>query len=379
MRLVVQLLTTAMIEAGICKVARIGNIPLRLFVTVANIAFFISACYQATDEADGPAPSVPAHIRSPTLLPETATAQLPDITITQARAIYSSPSTVSVPIRSSKVSPAPARTHTPGITLVSSQGIAPSATNDHTVTPTPGTWSLPTSTPQHSYSGQQIDEWYDLIWKPSLPWMWGSHIRHEDGLIGLSISCENKVESTLQALEGVGIPSDAIRIEVIKSPRHDILPPPPPIFECVPPEVVAPVTGISEPGFGGLYVEHEVATVYMLEPSEELAESLVRDELGDAGFDALSEVRVLKGEYTWDQLLKWHQLIETYRYETIRDGTDDINWGWALLNPRNNRITINVLPPETALTGDGWFVRGIEEALLKLGVPREAVIFVNVW
>ena len=78
--------------------------------------------------------------------------------------------------------------------------------------------------------------------------------------------------------------------------------------------MIDPVTGFSEPGFGGLYVEHEVATVYLLEPSQELGESLVHDELGDAGFDELTEVRVLKGEYTWEQLLHWHQLIKTHRY-----------------------------------------------------------------
>lgn len=266
-------------------------------------------------------------------------------------------------------------TRTPSITFVPSQRIAPSATNERTATP--DTWPPPTSTPQHFYGSQQLEEWYALALEPSLPWIWGSYVRHEEGFIGLYTSCENKVENTLQALEALEIPSVVIRIEVIKRPRHDVLPPPPPIFECVPPEVVDPVNGASQPGFGGLYVEYEVATIFLLEPSQELGESLVHDELGNAGFDELKEVRVLKGEYTWDQLLEWHQSIQTYRPETIQDGTDDINWGQVLLNPRNNRITINVIPPKGVWTEGVWFVRSIEDALLKLGVPREAVIFVN--
>ena len=261
----------------------------------------------------------------------------------------------------------------------------PTPTPKSTPTPTPAAHPTPdtrppsTSIPQHSYSAEQLEEWYALALKPSLPWIWGYQVRHDEGFVGLSTSCENKVENSLQALADLGIPSDAIRIEVIKRPRHSILPPPPPIFECIPPEVVDPVTGVSEPGFGGLYAEYEVATIYLLEPLQEIGESLIHDELGDARFEELSEVRVLKGEYTWDQLLKWHQSIQTHRSESIKDGTVDINWGWVLLNPRNNRITINVLPPKGAWTEDSWFVGRIEEASLTLGIPREAVIFVNEW
>ena len=368
--------------------ATIGNMLLRLSVAVAAFVLSVSACDQAIDEAVVPASSVTGHIRSPTLIPESDLTQVPSKTAASASAIYLSPTTVSVPIRSSKVSPESAPTQTP-VSLVSSEGNASSETSERTATPTPtprpttmpiptpDTWPLPTSTPRHTYSRQQLDEWYAL--EPSLPWLWGSHVRHDEGFIGLYISCENKVEATLQAFESLEVPSDAIRIEVIKRPRHSILPGPPPIFECVPPEVVDPVTGISEPGFGGLYTEYEIATIYLLEPSREMGESLVHDELGDAGFDELSEVRVLKGEYTWDQLLKWHRSIRAHRSESIKDGTDGINWGWVLLNPRNNRITINVLPPKGAWTEDSLFVRRIEEALTRLGVPREAVIFVNEW
>ncbi len=299
----------------------IGNIRLLLFVAVAAFVLSVSACDQAIDEAVVPASSVTGHIRSPTLIPESGLAQVPSKTAASASATYLSPTTVSVPIRSSKVSSESAPTQTP-VTLVSSEGNAPSETSERTATPTatppptptprpttmptptPDIRPPPTSTPEHSYNGQQLEEWHALVLELPLPWVWGSHVRHEEEFIGLYISCENKVENTLQALEGLGIPSDATRIEVIKRPRHSILPGPPPVFECVPPEVVDPVTGVSEPGFGGLYAEYEIATIYLLEPSQEMGESLVHDELGDAGFDELSEVRVLKGEYTWDQLLK---------------------------------------------------------------------------
>ena len=164
---------------------KVGNMSLRLFAAVATIVFLVLACDQVADETLAPASLTPKHLPSPTPLPE------------------SSP------------------THTPSISLALSQEITPFPTQapNPTVIPTRATYSPPSEVPVPEYSGQQIDEWYKLVWKPPLPWIWGSYIRHEDGLIGLSISCENKVEITLQALEGVGIPSDAIRIEVIKRPR----------------------------------------------------------------------------------------------------------------------------------------------------------------
>ena len=136
-------------------------------------------------------------------------------------------------------------------------------------------------------------------------------------------------------------------------------PPPTDIFHCVPPEVVDPVTGVSAPGFGGYYVEDGVAYIYLLEPSQEL---------GSVAFERLREVRVHKGDYTWEHLVEWHDLI--------RSGVEmpDPRPFTLVLVPRNNRITIEIDRDDY-----DYVTATIEDEISRLGIPREAVIFVNEW
>ncbi len=194
-------------------------------------------------------------------------------------------------------------------------------------------------------------------------------MRRAENRVFLGVDCEKNVERSLQLLQDLGIPLDAVRIEATGYVKPDIYPPVADLFDCYPPEVVDPVTGISSPGFGGLYLESDIAYVYLLEPSQGLGEEMVREELGGKEafeFERIREVRVLEGQFTWEQLWGWYKLI--FEGGGLGEGT---NIRYAEPVPKENRIKLISWPNMPLLT------EKIEEGLLKLGVPREAVIFVN--
>ena len=185
-------------------------------------------------------------------------------------------------------------------------------------------------------------------------------------LVVLWVKCERDrsvVEQVLrERLPILGIPSDAIVVELSGGFTGVTLGwAPPPRFDCVPPEVVDPITGVSAPGFGGLHFEPEIATIHLLDPLQEAGEMLVFDELGRDRFSALREVRVLKADYTWEQLMEW--------YEAIKGERGMCN---ARPDPRNNRIAV-----EARGSANDNLETEIKEMLSKLAIPREAVIFVE--
>ena len=101
-----------------------------------------------------------------------------------------------------------------------------------------------------------------------------------------------------ELLSGSDIPPEAIRIVV--SPRvrfgED-----PESFECAPPEVIDPATGISSPGFGGLFINRDGPrniNVYMLEPDQEKAEALALEVVGREILERYLNVRAIQGQYT---------------------------------------------------------------------------------
>ena len=95
--------------------------------------------------------------------------------------------------------------------------------------------------------------------------------------IEVGIDCEANRDSVNQRLpsllSGSGIPTRAIKVTVY--PR-EFFPEYPDDFECASPEIFDPVTRISSPGFGGLFIDFDTDTtsVYMLEPSQKKAEEL---------------------------------------------------------------------------------------------------------
>ena len=139
----------------------------------------------------------------------------------------------------------------------------------------------------------------------------------------------------------------------------------PPVFECVPAEVIDPATGLSTPGFGGLYVDSGIAYVYLLEPSQEKAEELVLTQFGSESFEGIQEVRALKGLYTWTQLTEWYESIK----DDIRGipATDVVS-----IDRHKNRLTIEVRTER-----EGNTESQIKDVLSRNGVPYEAVILLT--
>ena len=145
----------------------------------------------------------------------------------------------------------------------------------------------PTPSTQTSYTEQQIRGWKtklsgtDLL---SIPEWTSVTTKKRPNRIEVGIDCESNRESVSQRvselISGSDIPPGAIRIVV--SPRVHFTNDPE-SFECAPLEVIDPATGISSPGFGGLFINRHgprKINVYMLEPDQEKAEELALEVVG---------------------------------------------------------------------------------------------------
>ena len=226
--------------------------------------------------------------------------------------------------------------------------------------PTPA-YSTPTE-----YTFYHVRRWYDshdpILRMPEIV-MRDVDERGKRVVIGLD--CESSRDRVQQAIEDrfveLGLPLEAVVIEVWGRFRQLNMPP---SFECIQPGVVDPVTGRSTPGFGGLYIDSGIAYIYLLEPSQEEAERLVFEQLGRESFERVKEVRALKGEYTWTQLMEWYQLVKK---DILEIPTAD---PWV--ERRKNRLTIEV---DREYNSD--VETEVKEALSRHGVPHEAVILLD--
>lgn len=187
----------------------------------------------------------------------------------------------------------------------------------------------------------------------------------DEGYLQFMVKCGFHNALVRRILTEHGIPSDAYGLGVLtsgaaysppeyNSPDRDLR------YRCIPPEVVDPATGISSPGFGGLYRGDDGVYVYLLEPSQELAHRLVRDELNKR----IWYVRAIQGQYTWDQLREWYYLLKD------ADWREDANIRSVALRPEDNRLTLMGSGDEN---GDLDFQK-ISDELTKLGIPCNAVL-----
>ena len=134
-------------------------------------------------------------------------------------------------------------------------------------------------------------------------------------------------------------------------------------FPCIPAETIDLATGLSTLGFGGLYVASGIANVYLLEPSQEVAEELVIEELGRKTFEGLQGVRAVQGTYTWAQLMEWY---ESVRVDIYKDSAA----GMVTVDPGKNRLTIWA-PQEYVDDAERKIIKAV---LSRHGVPCEAVV-----
>ena len=224
------------------------------------------------------------------------------------------------------------------------------------------------------YSKIQLDSWSRILTGylggSEFPEMTGGGVRISENKVSLGVECGaalERVENLIRERMGLhNIPQEAVIFEVRPPGRLLPKPAPPYIFECLPPEVLDPATGLASPGFGGLYVEDDAIYVYLLEPSSSLAMELALTYFGRKIVEEKGEVRAVQGQFTWEQLLGWYKLLLDGSWWEI-PGT------WLCdMDSTLNRITI-----EVQRTVNPNVVEEVEEWLSDVGVPKEAVSLVR--
>ncbi len=237
----------------------------------------------------------------------------------------------------------------------------------------PATSSVPLI--QTQYTERQIQHWNRDITKTgllSLPEIttWG--IKKRPNRIEVGVACESNRDEIRQRvpriLSGSEIPPEVIQIIVHPRVRF---PEDPELFQCAPLEVVDPLTGKSSPGFGGLFFiqDRRSIDVYMLEPNEEKAEELALEVLGRETLERYPNVRVIQGQYTWEQLVEWwYRIIDD---PTIIQGAS-FSPGAFHADPYRNRLVVEVRRERNPDVETD-----VRDFLDRIGVPRGAVVFLG--
>ena len=214
------------------------------------------------------------------------------------------------------------------------------------------------------YTIEQLVEYYkavgDIVW--SFPDVNLTDLDEGQNLIEVGVDCESSIDRVGLALQNqlpsLGVPIEAVVVGVRERPRYR-----PGGFECILTETIDPITGLSTPGFGGLYFQDDIVSVYLLEPSQEVAEQLVIEELGRKEFRGLQGVRAVQGTYTWAQLMEWY---ESVRVDIYKDSAA----GMVTVDPGKNRLTIWA-PQEYVDDAERKIIKAV---LSRHGVPCEAVV-----
>lgn len=236
--------------------------------------------------------------------------------------------------------------------------LAPSPSPEPSANLTP----TPTAPATKQYTVKQRKAWESTAWGVLGEMLVSTGAYSPHGRLDVRIVCKKHIKRARQLLIEHGVPEDAVIIKAGGPIDVDAYPD---LFPCYPPEVEDPTTGISSPGFGGIYTDSGSIYIYLLEPSLENAARLLNEV---HGYFPLEKVRVLQGRYTWEQLMAWYHLYlnSPMPEGPWRYGMIELN---AMLNPRYNRLYM--VGNETEHTPD---VEQMENRLLRLGIPRDAVI-----
>lgn len=229
---------------------------------------------------------------------------------------------------------------------------------------------------QANYTFRHLQRWYDQIRGSgigAIPEMTISDVNERINHIEHGIECERNRDRLERQIRDIlsreNVPQDAVKVTV--SPR-DFFPEYPDDFECASPETVDPATGISSPGFGGLFVDFDAraTNVYMLDPSQEKAEELALAIIGGDDLKEYPDVHAIQGQYTWEQLVEWW-------YRIIDDSNPNIlgasfGPGSFHADPSRNRLVVEVNRERNADVETD-----VGDFLNQIGVPREAVVFLG--
>ncbi len=223
---------------------------------------------------------------------------------------------------------------------------------------------------QANYTFRQLQRWYDQlhdsgIW--AIPELTMSDVNEGINRIEYGIDCERnrgRAERQIrEILSWENVPQDAVKVSVEGRAVFGNMPLP---FECAPPEVIDPATGLSSPGFGGLFIDREsrAVNVYMLELSQQKAEELAFEVVGQDTLERYPYVRALRGQYTWQQLLEWDDEL----YSGLNTLPDEISV-FHYLDESKNRLTVEISGEHTPENE-----AAVRDLFERLGVPWEAVI-----
>ena len=223
------------------------------------------------------------------------------------------------------------------------------------------------------YSVAQLRSWHEHLGQGGIWNMAGvvsTGVNEWQKRVEIGVECEENREAARRAmgdlLSKLNIPADAVAVVSGSSPS---MYPGPRSYPCVPRETVDPVTGLSSPGFGGMFVDADVVYVYLLEPSGTEAQRLVHAAWGEEPPGKPLDVRVLQGQYTWEQLLEWYELLRS----KIPEVSPLFVWesGALTVDERRNRVTLDVTGIEGATPAE------LEASLARLDFPREALVFLE--
>ena len=241
------------------------------------------------------------------------------------------------------------------------------------VSPNPGATPSPPPSVEEAGAGharyirRQLHEYHALLRDgvlSSFPEAFTTRLNVGQSRIEIGVNCQSNLDRVRLALQeqlpSLGIPIEAVVFTLLRRPHPFTRPPG---FECISAETIDPITGLSTPGFGGLYFQDDIVNVYLLEPSQEVAEELMIEELGRKTFESLQGVRAVQGTYTWTQLLEWYESIEDDIYK-------DSAAGMVTVDPGKNRLTIRVRQ-EYVDDAEREIVKAV---LSRHGVPCEAVV-----
>ena len=227
---------------------------------------------------------------------------------------------------------------------------------------------------QAKYTLRQLHRWYDQLRDAGI---WGiaglttSDVDEGINRLEYGIDCERNRDRVRQQIDDLltreNVPIEAVVVEVKGRPTTSGPFP----FECAPPEVVDPGTGVSSPGFGGLFWDskhpsNRTLSVYMLEPSQQKAEELALQVVGRESLKRVSTVRALRAQYTWEQLLEWYELVRAAGLDV--PGADLIP---DFMQDRNRLVV------EIDRDRNPDVEAEVEDVLKKLGIPLDAVVMLE--
>jgi len=113
------------------------------------------------------------------------------------------------------------------------------------------------------------------------------------------------------------------------------------------------------PGFGGLFIDHGVPTVYLTNPTDRTAMERALGDFASSRGSTAAQIHVLQGRYSLQQLDHWTRQVTTDAFSIAGVVYTD-------LDEATNRVTVGV--------DRGSATPSVRSLAARLGIPAEAVV-----